>query len=322
MDTRSRNDLDRSCLLFVRRQRKPGRSDLQVHGTAVDHSLQVVIIFPCTLEGPHSDVAVARYEELIIVIVRIGHTGQGLGIQRVCCRRRSHQRFAGRTSVPVHEAVCHSVESVGIISHIFRHVGNHNLAVRGIVIVCIETNTAAAVGVLQPLILAISLEVEFAVLLCPAHYKSSFGCCRQIHVVGISGSIIVHVLLYAVGICVNIVFIISSGLEEPRRSIGTLSCACLHIYNVAAARLHCICEIDVIAIGKVEPFLIVKILCQLIDRCHFLDRNIDGLRPFHDRISREPIRRKADGIPIHLKVIDHIASIASVRKVNDPGVFA
>ena len=87
MDTRSRNDLDRTRFFFVCRQRKPGRTDLQIHRAAVDHRLQVIIIFTCVLESPHSDVAVTRYEEFIIVIVRIGHAGQGLGIQFVRSRR-------------------------------------------------------------------------------------------------------------------------------------------------------------------------------------------------------------------------------------------
>ena len=145
MDTRSRNDLDRTRFFFVCRQRKPGRTDLQIHRAAVDHRLQVVIIFSCALEGPHSDVAVTRYEELVIVIIRIGHAGQGLGIQRVCCRRRSHQRFAGRAPVPVHKPIGQSVEPVEIISHLFRNISDHDPAVRFVFILLIETNTTAAI---------------------------------------------------------------------------------------------------------------------------------------------------------------------------------
>ena len=166
---------------------------------------------------------------------------------------------------------------------------------------------------LQPQVFSVNLKVEFAIRRL-AHDKSSLGISRKHHVV--AGGV-VHILLSTGGICVNIILIISCGLEVPD---GSFACIlCLHIDSVV---FHLISEIIVIAIGKVEPFLIAKILCQLIDRCHFLDRDIDGRRPFHDRIGREPIRRKADGISVHLKIIDHIARITSIREVNDPGIFA
>ena len=127
----------------------------------------VVLILPDRFEGPLLDITVLRHQQHAVVVQHVRlhhHIFAGKALLSVDCFALRRQGCRKDAAVLIGNAEGFAVELVGIL--LDRHavgVGQLDVTVLTVIRICIKADSFASIGILEPLVLPLQLQIEGSV---------------------------------------------------------------------------------------------------------------------------------------------------------------